>query len=194
MISVHHKHKPVDGELILARPEPARLFLYISIQNTKLQNSLIAPSVAQRAIRPPQIRPSRADADTKLRMAKRVAGAPARSARVGMGWFLVSHKQKLNICTLEIDEGDCGGDSMSEEPENSTIYYGFNNQTMKCEEFIYEGCGGNDNRFDSINECWRMCYTPLKYFLARVTDYLMHQYNVHPPETSTSSSNSEQKD
>ncbi|XP_022816836.1 tissue factor pathway inhibitor-like [Spodoptera litura] len=118
-----------------------------------------------------------------------IVGSECKKKKVSSG-----HKPKLNICTLEIDEGDCGGDSMSEEPENSTIYYGFNNETMKCEEFVYEGCGGNDNRFDSINECWRMCYTPLKYFLARVTDYLMHQYNTHPPETSTSSSNSEQKD
>uniref|UniRef100_A0A2H1V6X6 SFRICE_025441 n=2 Tax=Spodoptera frugiperda TaxID=7108 RepID=A0A2H1V6X6_SPOFR len=104
------------------------------------------------------------------------------------------HKQKLDVCTLEIDEGICGGDSFSEEPENSTIYYGFNNETMKCEEFVYEGCGGNDNRFDSMHECWRLCYTPLKYFLARVTDYLMHQYTEQPGETRTSSPNSERDD
>ncbi len=35
--------------------------------------------------------------------------------------------------------------------------YGFNTETELCEEFIYGGCDGNDNRFDSSDECMNVC-------------------------------------
>ncbi|XP_026742278.1 chymotrypsin inhibitor SCI-III-like [Trichoplusia ni] len=82
-----------------------------------------------------------------------------------------------NICDLPIDEGDCYSDSLSDSDEdmNGTTVYGYNRNTTKCEEFIYEGCDGNKNRFDNTNECWKTCYTPIKYFLARVTQLLSAQ-------------------
>lgn len=35
--------------------------------------------------------------------------------------------------------------------------YFFNILTQQCEEFIYGGCGGNQNRFDTIDECKEQC-------------------------------------
>lgn len=35
----------------------------------------------------------------------------------------------------------------------------FNTTSMKCEQFVYGGCGGNENKFDTIDECSQTCYT-----------------------------------
>ena len=34
-------------------------------------------------------------------------------------------------------------------------------KTGRCEEFIYGGCGGNDNRFSSLRECAETCHAPM---------------------------------
>ena len=35
----------------------------------------------------------------------------------------------------------------------------FNVSTGECEEFMYGGCGGNENNFDSLEECQTTCQT-----------------------------------
>ncbi|PSN38664.1 hypothetical protein C0J52_27116 [Blattella germanica] len=35
--------------------------------------------------------------------------------------------------------------------------YYYNRDTKKCELFVYTGCGGNNNRFDSQSECEQHC-------------------------------------
>ncbi|KAL0859210.1 hypothetical protein ABMA27_011027 [Loxostege sticticalis] len=35
--------------------------------------------------------------------------------------------------------------------------YGYDTNTEKCELFIFGGCLGNDNRFDTIEECQKAC-------------------------------------
>lgn len=35
--------------------------------------------------------------------------------------------------------------------------YFFNESTTSCEKFIYGGCGGNDNNFESLEECAHRC-------------------------------------
>ncbi|XP_077484626.1 PI-actitoxin-Axm2b-like [Amblyomma americanum] len=53
-------------------------------------------------------------------------------------------------------------DSCALEPERGlcyaafTLYY-FDAATGTCEEFLYGGCGGNDNRFGSLAECLATC-------------------------------------
>lgn len=39
------------------------------------------------------------------------------------------------------------------------LYYKYfhNAATGKCEEFVYGGCGGNENRFDTQKECEDFC-------------------------------------
>lgn len=33
----------------------------------------------------------------------------------------------------------------------------FNIHTQQCEEFVYGGCEGNQNRFESLEECKEKC-------------------------------------
>ncbi|XP_037959678.1 kappaPI-actitoxin-Avd3b-like [Teleopsis dalmanni] len=35
--------------------------------------------------------------------------------------------------------------------------YAYNAENHKCEEFIYGGCAGNKNNFDSLEECEQKC-------------------------------------
>lgn len=52
------------------------------------------------------------------------------------------------FCALKMDDGPCKA--------NMPRYF-FNILTQQCEEFIYGGCGGNQNRFDTIDECKEQC-------------------------------------
>ena len=56
----------------------------------------------------------------------------------------------LDICNLPKEAGRCYAYSMQ---------YHFNSQTRRCEEFVYGGCGGNANRFNSIEKCVALCHS-----------------------------------
>lgn len=55
---------------------------------------------------------------------------------------------KLELCEQESETGLCRG--------YFPRYY-FNKQTGECEQFIYGGCGGNDNNFSSKDNCEEVC-------------------------------------
>ena len=56
--------------------------------------------------------------------------------------------QFLDICSLEPEVGTCRG----------YIPRFFHNSTSnQCEEFIYGGCGGNKNNFNTLDECLQQC-------------------------------------
>lgn len=53
-----------------------------------------------------------------------------------------------NPCNLESDTGPCRA---------SIPRFFFNVQSGKCEMFVYGGCAGNDNNFETANDCERKC-------------------------------------
>lgn len=54
-------------------------------------------------------------------------------------------------CSLPIDPGPC---------EAAIVRWGFNQTTNQCERFIYGGCLGNANNFDTLSECRDSCVPP----------------------------------
>lgn len=48
--------------------------------------------------------------------------------------------------------------------------YFFNSSTQQCEEFIYGGCGGNKNRFETLEECKKTCVVDYEKALKALVD------------------------
>ncbi|BHF79609.1 serine-type endopeptidase inhibitor activity [Sparganum proliferum] len=51
-------------------------------------------------------------------------------------------------CNEPIDPGMC----MAYFP-----MFAYNSETGRCEEFVYGGCGGNENRFETLEDCQYTC-------------------------------------
>ncbi len=51
-------------------------------------------------------------------------------------------------CLLPLESGECNAAFQA---------WGYDIETGRCEEFLWGGCGGNDNRFDSLEECLGVC-------------------------------------
>lgn len=51
-------------------------------------------------------------------------------------------------CQLPADIGNC---------QNYTALWYYDTKIKRCRQFYYGGCGGNDNRFNSENECEQRC-------------------------------------
>lgn len=54
----------------------------------------------------------------------------------------------VDLCTRPSDSGPC---------KAMKIRYYFNIQTGKCEKFVYGGCQGNANNFESMDDCRTKC-------------------------------------
>ncbi|XP_008516785.2 tissue factor pathway inhibitor isoform X2 [Equus przewalskii] len=53
-----------------------------------------------------------------------------------------------SFCALKADDGPCRA---------MIKRFFFNIHTQQCEEFVYGGCEGNQNRFESLEECKEKC-------------------------------------
>ncbi|KAL8183725.1 UNVERIFIED_CONTAM: hypothetical protein K2H54_049758 [Gekko kuhli] len=57
-------------------------------------------------------------------------------------------KEKPSFCLLEDDPGICRG---------MISRYFYNKESQQCEKFLYGGCLGNQNNFESLRECQDSC-------------------------------------
>ncbi|XP_067130970.1 uncharacterized protein [Centruroides vittatus] len=69
--------------------------------------------------------------------------------------FVNADGEKVNCeakCSQPLLVGTC---------QNSLVRYFFNQSSQLCEQFIYNGCQGNDNNFKSFEECQTECEKPV---------------------------------
>lgn len=64
------------------------------------------------------------------------------------------------FCAMKAEDGPCKAMIRS--------YY-FNMNSHQCEEFIYGGCRGNENRFDTLEECRKTCIPGYKKTTIKTT-------------------------
>ncbi|KAK3096134.1 hypothetical protein FSP39_023576, partial [Pinctada imbricata] len=69
--------------------------------------------------------------------------------------------ERLPVCDQPRDTGTCAA---------HRVKYFYNKATKSCEEFTYTGCEGNDNRFDSMEQCEATCtfskaFTCIEFFI-----------------------------
>lgn len=63
-------------------------------------------------------------------------------------FFLPAEPQVIDICELSMEQGPCRAGF-------HRFYYDTNE--AECKEFTYGGCGGNENRFNNIEDCKSRC-------------------------------------
>ncbi|XP_040069003.1 PI-actitoxin-Aeq3a-like [Ixodes scapularis] len=64
---------------------------------------------------------------------------------------------KMTVVTEAQKNGLCFQPPISGHCYAYFVKYYYDPLQGRCREFVYGGCGGNLNRFDSVNECRRTC-------------------------------------
>ncbi|VDD94166.1 unnamed protein product [Enterobius vermicularis] len=76
------------------------------------------------------------------------------------------------VCSQPPHKGSICGDIVQQ------IGYYFDPHTKKCKEFVFSGCGGNDNRFETVSDCMEFCrpglYCPIGFPLVEKSGYLVN--------------------
>lgn len=72
----------------------------------------------------------------------------ARISLVNKRNILIFASKCTEICRLEVDGGHC---------DDEVLAWYFDDNLEQCRNFTYSGCGGNDNRFVTEEECVSQC-------------------------------------
>ncbi|KAG8199882.1 hypothetical protein JTE90_015873 [Oedothorax gibbosus] len=60
----------------------------------------------------------------------------------------ITNAVECDVCQLQGETGHCRA---------RKIMYFFNVNKFQCEKFVYGGCGGNANRFETKEDCMSSC-------------------------------------
>uniref|UniRef100_A0A3P9P9T4 Si:dkey-117n7.5 n=1 Tax=Poecilia reticulata TaxID=8081 RepID=A0A3P9P9T4_POERE len=72
-------------------------------------------------------------------------------------------------CLLPMSEGACS--------EYALVWY-FHGQSGECRPFVYGGCGGNQNRFPSKQDCESLCGTKSRHRKKRGNNSTVEQSDI----------------
>lgn len=83
-----------------------------------------------------------------MQTSPRVLGAPSPVVSPSCPWLSLSPLDHADFCYLPSVCGNC-----------KALFrrFFFNASSQQCEEFIYGGCGGNRNNFETEGECFQAC-------------------------------------
>ncbi|XP_077506633.1 papilin-like isoform X13 [Amblyomma americanum] len=62
------------------------------------------------------------------------------------------------MCHQPVDEGHCDTDSSGPGATTPEVRFYYDVQKELCERFNYQGCGGNDNNFRTVDGCNMTCF------------------------------------
>ena len=65
--------------------------------------------------------------------------------------------QKFTQVCLLVAVVDCHAEADRGECEGFNLRFFFSQRTGRCEPFLYGGCGGNGNNYESLEECAKTC-------------------------------------
>ncbi|CAN8000698.1 unnamed protein product, partial [Ixodes hexagonus] len=75
--------------------------------------------------------------------------------KVGQPYDREEHARLPKLCKLQATTGQCASG------QDPVLRYFYNQYKKKCELFIYSGCGGNENNFETKEACENRCLCKL---------------------------------
>ena len=71
-------------------------------------------------------------------------------------WSGVCAANEKDVCHLPADSGP-GNSNCPGQNGTSTLKFYYSTQILRCIPFPYSGCGGNQNNFNTLEECNAKC-------------------------------------
>uniref|UniRef100_A0A131Z2Q5 Tissue factor pathway inhibitor n=1 Tax=Rhipicephalus appendiculatus TaxID=34631 RepID=A0A131Z2Q5_RHIAP len=90
---------------------------------------------------------------------------------IGHRFIMMLSASSANVCSLPKDSGD------SECDAPKKLMYYFDKKSQTCELFLYNGCNGNQNRFEEMRRCEVTC----KGSVCVTTPHVSPEYCDDPP-------------
>jgi len=88
------------------------------------------------------------DGSTAVTVSVTSSGSSGGASSTGSGTTGSGGGPPDDRCRLPLESGVCNA---------AFSVYGYNVETGRCEQFTYGGCDGNENRFDTLEDCLAVC-------------------------------------